>query len=62
MYDVLEWSVINRLHGKNAYVDCLFSIDKSFQNWVIDKYSTPNGIRISKIKSAVLSRFPGARF
>ena len=34
----------------------------SFQNWVIDKYSTPNGIRISKIKSAVLSRFPGARF
>ena len=38
----MQWSVINRLHGKNAYVNCLFSIDKSFQNWVIDKYSTPN--------------------
>jgi len=31
MYDVFQWSVINRLHGKNAYVDCLFSVDKSFQ-------------------------------
>ena len=41
-YDILRWSFYSRMIGRNKYLDCLFALDTTFKNHIIDKYHPVN--------------------
>ena len=49
-------SFLRRMAGRNKYLDCLFSVNNSFKNYMIDKYDS-NCISSNMTKNAVWSYF-----
>jgi len=52
MYDILRWSFYSRMMDRNKYLDCLFALDTTFKNHIIDKYHPVNLSNYS-VKNAV---------
>jgi len=38
MYVILRWSFHSIMMGRNKHLDCLFALDTTFKNHIIDKY------------------------
>jgi len=38
MYDIMRWSFYSRMIGRNKYLECLFALDNTFKNYIMDKY------------------------
>ena len=52
MYDILRWSFYSRMMGRNKYLDCVFALDTTFKNHIIDRYHPVNLSNYS-VKNAV---------
>jgi len=35
---IMRWSFYSRMVGRNKYLNCLFALDDTFKNYIMDKY------------------------
>jgi len=48
----MRWPFYSRMIGRNKYLDCLFSLDNTFKNYIMDKYH-PVCLSNHSVKNAV---------